>query len=543
MKPFKHSFLKIFFLLLCFVGLAFLPGCNPSSEPAPGPVVVDDEEMGPGYPDVPAPDYWPTTGWQTTSPEQQGMDSGRLADLVEFIQVQNYHIRSMLVIRNGYLVTEAYFHPFQAGIWHIIHSCTKSINSALVGIAIGQGLMAGENIGVLDYFPEYNVANVDDRKRELRLKHLLKMTTGLNARDSYLYNWEGLNNMRNTDDWTKYVLDLPMANAPGSTFDYSNCASFLIGSMLHKATGISGLEYAGQHLFSPLGISTANVEWPVSPNGIVTGWGRMRMRPVDMAKFGFLYLHKGHWDGSQVVPAEWVDHSTRRRMTANTFTQGYGYQWWVDEGGVYFALGYGGQYIFVNPAQNLVTVVTSAFSESNAGIPGGLYADYVLDAIRSDSAIAENPQARERLDTVVQAATHPEPEAVPALPATAGIISGRVYRFEPDEYEHHTIGLTFTPGSDEVQFHFAYRDRNLNVPAGLDNVYRTTFQFEYWRSYKGRWVDDNTFLIDYQIADACEWGYFRLTFSGNSVTVVIRNDRTGSQAELTAHYTPPATVP
>jgi CubicO group peptidase (beta-lactamase class C family) len=525
LKPFSLIAVIFFIFIACLV---FNPGCKHS-------IKTPDDHVDPGYPDVPLPGYWPTSGWQSTYPERQGMDSGRLADLLEYIRAQNYPIRSVLVIRKGYLVTEAYFHPFQEGFWHIIHSCTKSITSALTGIAIDQGFIENEEKKVLDFFPEYNVANLDQWKESMELQHLLMMASGLNARDSYLYDWEGLHNMEAGSDWTKYVLDLPMASLPGSSFDYCNGASFLIASILQKTTQKNGLEFGHENLFSYLGIPTSLVDWPMSPRGVAIGFGRMRLRPIDMAKFGFLYLHKGIWDGRQLISEEWIDKSTQRQIAANTLSDGYGFQWWIDNQGYFMALGYAGQYIIVNPGENLVVVFTSALPDSNFSIPESLYHQYILDAIRSDQAIADNSQEQARLDNIVRQLANPTPEPVPTLPETAAAISGKIFYFETNPYDWHFIGLTFTPGADEFWLNFSYGDRNLLLPAGLDNVYRVNFQYSYWRAYKGRWENNNTFLIEYQVADYSEWGSLRLSFDENRVTVQFREGQSGAQWEVSAN--------
>ena len=288
-----------------------------------------------------APAYWPTQGWQTSTPEKQGVDSEKLADMLERIKSQNINIRSVVVICNGNVLLDACFHPYKKDSWHIIHSCTKSITSALIGIAIDKGYIESVKTPVLEFFPERTAANLDENKKALTLEHLLSMSSGFQARDSYLYNWQGLAKMRASRDWIQYVLDLPMADAPGIKFDYSNCVSFLLSAILQESTGTNALAFAREHLFGPLGIH--EVDWPSSPQGITLGWGGMRMKPLDMAKIGFLYLNKGVWEGKQVVPSSWVEASTREQIKAGTLSDGYGYQWWVDEDGYYMALGYSGQ--------------------------------------------------------------------------------------------------------------------------------------------------------------------------------------------------------
>ena len=127
----------------------------------------------------PLPLYWPTEGWRTSTPEQQGMDSPSLASMFDSIQEQHANIHSLLIVRHGYLVTEAYFYPFRPDLKHNLHSCNKSITSALVGIAIQEGLIEGVNQPILALLPQPKVANSDPHKQTITLEHLLTMTSGL----------------------------------------------------------------------------------------------------------------------------------------------------------------------------------------------------------------------------------------------------------------------------------------------------------------------------------------------------------------------------
>ncbi len=540
MKQFKSinlsrtvtGFLYVFILMAGLTVLSVQTGCKKG-------LVLNDtigEDAASIYPLVPPPDYWPTGGWQSTTPEQQGMDSGSMADMIDYIADGDYPIRSITVVRKGYLVMEAYFHPFEKGLWHVIHSCSKSVLSSLVGIAVRQGQIRDEGINVLDTFSNISPANTDERKEAMQLKHLLTMSTGMNARDSYLYGWEGLTGMRNSSNWTRYVLDLPMLNVPGTVFDYSNCSSYLIAALLHRVTGQNGLDYAHAFLFNHLGVAEGEVMWPLSPEGVVYGYGEIRMQPLDMAKFGLLYLHRGRWDGTEVVPEPWVNKSTKTQMTANTLSNGYGYQWWVDENGYFMAMGYGGQYIIVNPALDLVVTFSSALRDADFFLPEILYRDHVLPAVVSDEAIADNLQQQQRLAAALQRVGNPPAQPVPALSATALAVSGKSYQFDTNAYDYHSMGITFTPGASEANLTLSYRDRNLNLPLGLDDRYRTTFQEGYYRSYKGRWESENTFLVHYRITDHTEWGYYRLVFSGNRVTVTFQNERYDDFTVLTGSY-------
>lgn len=347
---------------------------------------------------------WPTSGWQTSTPESQGMDSSVLKTMLETVQTQNYNIDSITVIRNGYLVLDASLFPYRQDSKHIIHSCTKSIVSILIGVAIDQDFIEGIQTPVLEFFPDRTVSNLDPDKKSLTLENLLTMTSGLECRDSYLYRWSGLNEMRGSDDWVQFMLDLPMEAAPGTKFEYCNGASFLLSAIITETTGMSSNEFAEINLFNPLGIS--DLSWPINPQGINIGWGELRMLPQDMAKIGYLYLNGGEWDGEQIVPTTWVEDSTRKYISA-TLADGYGYQWWVDNSGVYLALGYAGQFIFVVPEKELVVVFTSDLSDSDFYTPQNLLNDYIIPAAVSPDPLPENPAAEAALHQLIEDLSQP----------------------------------------------------------------------------------------------------------------------------------------
>ena len=339
--------------------------------------------------------YTPGAEWRRRPPRKsQGMDSTTLVKLLEEIQQKGHAIDSLTIMRNGYLVLDATVYPFRQGDKHIVHSCTKSIVSILIGIAIEQDYIESVDTPLLSFFPQYAPVKNADQKQAITLEHLLKMATGLDCRDSYLYRWEGLERMRASPDWVQYMLDLPVVEPPDTRFEYCNGASFLLSAIIQQTTGQGALEYAQENLFGPLGIT--DVEWPANPQGIQIGWGELRMRPQDMARIGYLYLNHGRWGEEQIVPAEWVAASTRKYLPA-TLEDGYGYQWWVMEDGIYLALGYAGQFIYVVPKLNLVVVYTSHLAESDFYIPQTLLLDSIIPAVRSTQPLSDNPDAVNQL--------------------------------------------------------------------------------------------------------------------------------------------------
>ncbi len=340
--------------------------------------------------------------WQSSSPEAQGMDSNVLVELLKSIENLSIDVHGLVVARNGSVVLEASVFPFSIypDSRHNVYSCTKSVISILIGIAIDKGYIEGVDEPILNFFPERSVANLDARKESMTLEHLLTMATGLDCRDSYLYSWEGLHQMRSSSDWAQYVLDLPMVEDPGTRFEYCNGSSMLLSAILQQTTGVSAFEFAMRHLFSPLGIN--NVVWPSNSQAISIGYSELELRPEDMAKIGHLYLSGGVWDGERIVSMEWVQVSTRKYIGA-TLQEGYGYQWWVDDSGIFMGLGYGGQYLIVAPEEDLVVVFVSDLDEQDFYVPEQLFNRFILPSIKSDEPLPEDPRAATLLGLYKQA--------------------------------------------------------------------------------------------------------------------------------------------
>jgi len=344
------------------------------------------------------PVTYPTQGWQISTAEEQGMQSQVLVEMMEYIKKNSFNIDSILIVRNGHMVLDAYFYPFSKGQKHIIHSCTKSVMSALIGIAIDKGHIQNVDQPITDFFSDKEIANMDDLKKSVTLESFLMMASGLKCRDSYLYNWAGMMEMRNSSDWAQYVLDLPMAEAPGERFEYCNGVSYLLSVIIQNTTKMKTLDFARKNLFEPLDIT--DVGWETSPQGVDVGYGEMWLKPHDMAKFGWLYLNKGLWGNRQILPLAWVEVSTRGYIDATLFDQ-YGYQWWVDNAGFYMAVGYKGQFIFVVPDKDMVVVFTSDLTGGNFNVPKRLLDSYIIPAAVSSQPLPSNSVEKARLDDLL----------------------------------------------------------------------------------------------------------------------------------------------
>jgi CubicO group peptidase (beta-lactamase class C family) len=265
-------------------------------------------------------------------------------------------IHSLLVSWRGSLILERYYNGRRAASLDNVKSASKSVISALVGIAIDRGGIKSVRQPIADYFPSLRAPKVDARKQQITIEDLLTMRSGLQSTSNRYYGaWVQSGN------WVQYALNQPMLAEPGTDMDYSTGSTHILSAILTKATGKSTWQFAQEALAKPLGFSLA--QWPRDPQGIYFGGNDMLMTPRQMTAFGELYLNRGLVGGRQVVPAAWVDASFVARGRSRWSDQFYGYGWWARElagQDVRYAWGFGGQYIFVVPKLDLVVVTTSS---------------------------------------------------------------------------------------------------------------------------------------------------------------------------------------
>jgi len=339
-------------------------------------------------------DYYPTDQWRTSSADEQALDRKKLKKLVKRIRRNDISgIDSLLIVRNGYLVIESYFNGWGPDDLHTLQSDTKSITSLLVGIARQQGFISSVDQKVLGFFPEYRrIKNVDDRKAAMSLRDLLTMRTGLNwSEDPYEGSplWQ-LNNCG--CDWLKFTLDWRMREQPGTRFEYNSGGVILLGGVIRNASGIPTDIFAQRFLLDPLGIT--RVRWYYGkPDNLPHMGGGLNLRPLDMAKIGYLVLRRGRWGNQQVVSEDWLAESLQHSVTsARTFAGrpvDYGYLWWLlrldgegiegPDADVYTAAGAQGQWIFIIPKYDMVVVSTGSTPSFDKAV-GFLYSD-ILRAV------------------------------------------------------------------------------------------------------------------------------------------------------------------
>jgi CubicO group peptidase (beta-lactamase class C family) len=266
-------------------------------------------------------------------------------------------LHSFLLVRDGSLVIEEYYHGWTAEDLQQFASCTKSVSSLLVGIAIDQGFLEGVNVPLLDFFPE-QADGAGQGWEELRLRHFLTMTMGLDWTDAERRHKPALDIDRFAD-----ILGRNVVTPPGTTWHYADRNMSLLPGVLLAATGVAADRFAATHLFAPLGISSWS--WDEGRQGAHPDMvGSLKLQPRSMAKLGQLVLDEGSWQGRRVVSAEWIRESTRTHVeeTDGADSLGYGFLWWQDEtplGNMIMAMGTGSQNILVLPNPRIVIVTTA----------------------------------------------------------------------------------------------------------------------------------------------------------------------------------------
>jgi CubicO group peptidase (beta-lactamase class C family) len=286
---------------------------------------------------------------------------GRFADAVRAAS-ELPRLHSLLASRRGEIVLERYFNGTRAARAANVKSVSKSIISALVGVAIDRGVVAGPHTPIHTYFPEIT-KDRDDRKQRITIEDLLTMRSGLESTSNRNYGaWVQSRN------WVQHALARPLFAMPGTEMEYSTGNTHLLSAILTKAAKTSTWQFAQDTLAKPLGFTLAR--WPQDPQGIYFGGNDMLLTPRQMLSFGELYLRGGRVKGSdpftemrQVVPERWIEQSFVPRSVSPISGQQYGYGWWMrDLAGhqSYFAWGFGGQYIILVPDLELVVVTTSA---------------------------------------------------------------------------------------------------------------------------------------------------------------------------------------
>ncbi|MEK0424351.1 MAG: hypothetical protein RJB11_442 [Planctomycetota bacterium] len=320
------------------------------------------------------------------TPESQGVSSEAIAKFVRAADEKVNSMHSVMILRHGKVIAEAWWAPEDATKPHVLWSLSKSFTSTAVGLAVEEGKLSIED-RVVGFFPDDLPAEPTENLRKMQVKDLLTMSTG-HADEP---------NVRQSQDWIKSFLAHPLPHPPGTFFRYNTPATFMQSAIVQKVTGKTVVDYLQSRLFDPLGIQPPR--WDTNPQGISLGGYGLFLKTEDIAKFGQLYLQNGKWEGKQLIPATWVQQATSKQVSngdnpSSDWNQGYGFQFWRCRHNAFRGDGKDGQFCVVLPDQDAVVVMTANTTNMQAQL--SLVWDHLLEGFQ-EGAIAEDPKNQEAL--------------------------------------------------------------------------------------------------------------------------------------------------
>jgi CubicO group peptidase (beta-lactamase class C family) len=378
-------------------------------------------------------------GLPRSSPERQGISSAAVLAFVEAADRTIDSLHSVMLLRHGHVVAEGWWAPYDARTPHVLYSLSKSFTSTAVGLAVAEGKLSLDD-EVLKFFPDEAPAEPSQNLRSMRVRDLLRMSSG-NQTEAPILDWDGRDPSMRDASWVRRFLAHPVPFKPGTHFLYNSPATYMLSAIVQKATGRTVLEYLKPRLFAPLGIE--NPTWVASPQGVTAGAYGLSLRTEEIARFGQLYLQKGTWQGRQLVPASWVEEATARQTSNGSapqsdWDQGYGYQFWRSRHG-YRGDGAFGQYCLVLPELDAVVAINSGVRDMQKVM--NLVWDKLLPEMKP-ARLQEDNAARQKLEAKLKGLTVKFQAGQPTS-TTAAKVSGRWYEFPENERGIEALAFDF----------------------------------------------------------------------------------------------------
>ncbi|MDT5271638.1 MAG: hypothetical protein QOH49_3824 [Acidobacteriota bacterium] len=404
-----------------------------------------------------------------STPEQQGISSAAVLAFVEAADREVDQMNSFMLVRHGHVVAEGWWGPYDARTPHVLYSLSKSFTSTAVGLTVAEGKLSLDD-EVLKFFPEDAPAEPSQNLRSMRIRDLLRMSSG-NQTEAPILSWDGQDPSMRDASWVRRFLAHPVPFKPGTHFLYNSPATYMLSAIVQKVTGATVLEYLRPRLFDPLGFE--NPVWVASPQGVSAGAYGLSLRTEELARFGQLYLQKGMWDGRQLIPSSWVEEATARQTSNGSapksdWDQGYGYQFWRSRHG-YRGDGAFGQFCIVVPELDTVVTINSGVRDMQRVM--NLVWDKLLPEMKP-GRLPEDAAARQRLEAKLKGLTVRFQTGLNTS-TLAAKVSGRWYEFPENDRGIKALALDFNGSTPALV---------VRTTAGET---RTPVGFESWAKSRG----------------------------------------------------------
>ena len=451
-----------------------------------------------------------------STPEKQGIPSESIDGFLRDIAEKSLELHSFMMLRNGYVVSEGWWDPYQPKLPHMLFSLSKSFTSTAVGFAVSEGLLSVDD-PVLGFFGDYAPKKgPSPNLSAMKVRHLLSMSTG-HAQDA---SGRMTDHPEADGNWARAFFQLPVEYEPGTHFVYNSGASYMLSAIVQKRTDQTLLDYLTPRLFEPLGIERPT--WECCPMGInCGGWG-LSIRTEDIAKFGQLYLQEGIWEGSRILPGEWVREATQFHISNGNqpdsdWSQGYGYQFWRCRHNAYRGDGAFGQYCIVMPDQNAVIAITSGLGDMQA-VLNSVW-QHLLPAM-GEAELPENKPSHEKLQRSLNSLVLLPPGGRTSSPLALEI-TGKSYALEENELHWDRISFGFTPEKTILRIR-EKKDGILEINCGTER-WMENRESTGWlpgKSMAGSvWTQDNTCRITIRFIETPFYYTLRCSFDGDNIQI------------------------
>lgn len=458
------------------------------------------------------------------TPESQGVSSEMICRFLSSIQKdKSLDLHTIMVIRNGFVISETEYGDYNRKIWTATHSLCKSLTGIAIGMLVDEGKLQLQD-RVVDLVKKCSlVAKVTHKA--LTVRHLLTMSSGIHFNE--------LGAVTETD-WVKAYLESGFRFEPGTEFAYNSMNSYMLSVIVKDVSGQTLMEYLHSKLFQPLQIQ--RVDWEVCPKGVEKGGWGMYLSPEDMAKIGLLFLQKGVWQGKRLLSEKWITEATRLQMIApqSTGAYHYGYHLWVGKQGNSFLFnGMFGQNVVGYPDSNILIVATGGVSELFQ--QGGFFREchrFFAGYLPASQAIPPDTEASMKLRNMIWMPNHgwnsSKKNQVPldSLPSECQQIKNRSYKIQGEQ--HANVGLmplmlqvtqnNYSKGLQKIKFfqtekHFYILldegEEKYTLPIGFGKGIATQVEFHgepYWVSTQGEFALDE----DLRLVLKCRFSFLEV---------------------------------